>query len=379
VARERAGERYRLLETIKQYAQERLDATGDGDATRTRHLEYFLTLAERARPELIGPEQATWLAKLDLERENLLAAHGWAGHATQGGQLGLRLASSLRRYWIIRGLPTMGHRMAVDALARPDAQGHDYARCQGLFDAGQLCLWMGRYREAQQHLEESITIAREIGDRRSIALALQPLGMVHHGLGEFELARTHMEEALAMAREFGNRREIAAALIGLAQQHRFDGNLSLAEPLYREALDVGRELQDREVICVALLNLAMVSIGNAPQGVEAMLLEALGIAEEIGSRQLAQSALDVAAGLAASVEEWYQAARLYGTAETLAQQTSLQRDRTDEAFLLPLVANARRALGNAAFESTFAAGEALSYATAMGELRDWLQRRTPPA
>jgi len=375
VARERAGERYRLLETIKQYAQERLDASGDADAVRSRHLAHYLALAEQARPELVGTDQAVWLKRLDTERENLLAAHAWSEHAENGAELGLRLASALRRYWIIRGLPGIGYRLAVEALNRRDAQAHTYARCQGLFDAGQLCSWMGRYREAQGHLEESLAIARELDDRRSIALVLQPLGIAHHGLGELDIARGHFEEALAMARELGNRREIAAALIALAQVHRVEGRLDAAEPLYAEALALARDLGDREIVCVALLNLAMVIIGRtSASGVPPMLLEALVIANEIGARQLAQSVLDVAAGLAASLDDCKQAAQLYGAAETLSAETAFQRDRTDEAFLTPLMERARATLGGSGFESAVAEGRALDYDAAMEALKAWLTR-----
>ncbi|MCC6779921.1 MAG: tetratricopeptide repeat protein, partial [Hyphomicrobiales bacterium] len=376
VSLDRGGERYRLLETVRQYAQERLDASGKGDATRSRHLEHFLAFAERARPQLIGSEQAAWLDRLDAERENLLAAHAWCAHAEEGAERDLRLAAALRRYWIVRGLPAVGYRLVTEALARPDAQGHAYERCLGLFDAGQLCSWMGRYREAQQHLEQSLAIARDIGDRRSIAAALQPLGMAHQGLGEFDQARRYMEEALAMARDLGEQREIACALVALAQVHRGAGSADQAEPLYAEALALGRALADREVVCVALLNLAMVSIGRSScQGMAPMLQEALAIAEEIGSRQLAQSVLDVSAGLAASLADWTSAARLYGAAERVAKETGLQRDRADEGFLAPLVGRAREALGEAAYKASLAAGYELGYEGAIAELGEWLGRQ----
>ena len=89
VVLESEGGRYRLLETVRQYAQERLNESGEGDATRARHLAFYLALAEKARPELVGPEQGAWLARLDLERENLLAAHAWCdrrdGRAASSG------------------------------------------------------------------------------------------------------------------------------------------------------------------------------------------------------------------------------------------------------------------------------------------------------
>ena len=103
------GERYRLLETVRQYAQEKLDASGEAASARTRHLDYFLAFAEEAQPELWGPEQGKWLARLDLERENFLAAHRVVRpRATRAPSAGLRLVYALQLYWLPRGLIELG-------------------------------------------------------------------------------------------------------------------------------------------------------------------------------------------------------------------------------------------------------------------------------
>jgi predicted ATPase/DNA-binding winged helix-turn-helix (wHTH) protein len=374
VTLEAGGERYRLLDTVRQYAQERLNESGEENDARTRYLGFYLALAEKARPELDGPEQGAWLARLDLERENLLSAHAWAGRAEGGATLGLRLVWALKPYWINRGFLGLGQRMTVEALACAGADERSLARCRGLFEAGQIGVFMGRYAEAQGYLEESLAIAREIGDKRRVAVALQPLGMACLGQGDMAAARAHLQEALAMARELGNKREILAALYVLAQLLRVEGELNTAEPLYGQGLALARELQDRESIAIGLLNLAMVSIGRG-SGDRAwpMLLEALAIAAEIGSKRMGQSVLEVSAGLAALREEWEYAARFYGAAEAQAGQTGLHRDPADEAFLAPRIAQAREALAAAAFATAEGAGRALVYEEAMGEARAWLE------
>jgi len=91
---ERGTTRYTMLETVRQYAQDRLNESGEGEATRNRHLAFFVALAEEAEPELVGQKQGAWFARLDLERENLLAAHSWCDHAEDGAELGLRLVFS---------------------------------------------------------------------------------------------------------------------------------------------------------------------------------------------------------------------------------------------------------------------------------------------
>jgi tetratricopeptide (TPR) repeat protein len=279
----------------------------------------------------------------------------------------------MRRYWIMRGLLGLGLRITVEALARPGAQGRTHHRCRGFFDAGQIASWMGHYGEAREYLQECIAIARELGDKRTIAGALQPLGLAALGLGDYDAARRHSEEALALARELGPKRDVAAALNALAQTHRASGNLDASEPLYEEALTMARELGDEEVTGIASLNLAMVAIGRgaADRGLAA-LQEALAVAERTGSKPIGQSVLEVSAGLAALRKAWERAARLYGTAEAQMAETGLHRDPADEAFLAPLVAAARAGLGPAAFAAAEAAGRALPYEDAMAEARAWL-------
>jgi len=376
VVLEAEGERYGLLDTVRQYAQERLVESGEGDAARARHLLFHLALAEKARPELVGPHQAAWFARLDLERENVLAAHAWCDDAEEGGQLGLRLVSALRRYWIMRGVLGLGHRVTLEALGRAGAQQRDFARCRAFFDAGQLGSWMGRYAEAQRYLEESLAIARELGDLSSVAAALQPLALALLGQGDVAAARGYLEEALALERKRGEPREVAAVLNALAQIHRVQGDLEAAEPLYENVLAIARERSDREIIAIGLLNLAMVAIGRgSPERAGAMLREAQVIAEELGSRPLGQSVLEVCAGLAASRAEWEQAVRFFGAAEAQTGKTGLHRDPADDAFLTPLIARARDGLGPKAFEAASAAGRGLTDELAIAQVREWLGSR----
>ena len=373
VAADLDAARYRLLETVRRYALDRLGRAGEEARTRSRHLAFYLALAEKARPQLVGREQGAWLARLDLERENLLSAHAWCDDAPGGAESGLKLVSSMRRYWMIRGLLGLGHRVTVEALGRPGAQQRSLARWEALCDAGQLGGWMGRYAEAQGYLEECLAIARDLGDKERVASVLQPLGLASLGQGNLLAAREYFGEALALARELGNRRELAAALNALAQLHRVEGDLDKAEPLYQDVLALARELGDRESIAIALLNLAMVSIARGfGDRVRSMLLEVSAIVDEIGSKPLAQSALEVCAGLAAFSEQWERVARLYGAVEAHTERTGLHRDPADQAFLAPLIARAQEALGAAAFAAAEATGRALAYEKATLEARAWL-------
>lgn len=370
------GERYRFLDTVQHYAAEHLSESEEEEQARKRHLAFYLTLAEEARPQLFGPEQAIWLARLDAERQNLLAAHVWCDRAPGEAESGLRLVSAVRPYWQNRGLLLLGHRVTVEALMRPGANERTHARCRALFDAGQLGCFMGRYAEAQSYLEESLAIAREIGNKERIAMALQPLALAFLGQGDAAAARRRLDEALILARELGNRREIAAALNALAQLDRMQEKLESAEALYEEVVTLARELEDRGSVAIGLLNLAMVSIGCAAgERAQGMLLEVLAICEETGSKEVGQSLLDVCAGLAALREEWERAARFYGAAAAQTERTGLRRDPTDEAFIAPLISKAGVALGEASYPAKESDGRALSYQEAMAEARAWLAHR----
>ena len=365
--------RYRLLDTVRHYALERLEESGAADETRTRHLQQYVALAERARPALTGPKQGEWLARLDLERENLLAAHAWCERAPGGAELGLQLVYLLRPYWLSRGLLGLGKRLSVDALERKGAQARDFARCRGLFVVGQFCNFRGEYDEAQRYLEESLAIARELGDKRRVVVALQPLGIAYLGRGDLATARRHLEEALVSAAELNEPRELAAACNHLGQLERVERDLDRAEALYQRMLELSRELGDRETTAIGLLDLAMVAISRG-QADEArrMLRDVLAIIDETGSKPSGQSLLEVCAGLAALRQQWIESARFYGVAQAQAAQTGIQRDPGDAAFLEPLILTAQRSLGAELFAAAAGAGRLLGYDAAIAEARVWL-------
>ena len=136
------------------------------------------------------------------------------------------------------------------------------------------------------------------------------------GVGDMIAARAHLEEAVSLARKLGNTRELTAALNALGMLHRLEGRLGEAAPICEQVLALTRELGDQEYIAIALLNLAMVCVGsNAGDRARSMLLEVMKIGEEIGSKPVSRSALEVCAALAAAHEHWLQAAQLFGVAE----------------------------------------------------------------
>ena len=163
-----AEARYRLLETVRQYARDRLLEAGQAEAVRDRHRDWFLALAEEAGPKLYGPEPGAWMDRLEREHDNLRAALAWS-EAQEQGEVGLRLGGALWWFWHVRGYWTEGREHLAGMLALPGAEARTMARAGVLVSAGMLARRQGDYRAERALAEESLAICRELGDKSGIA------------------------------------------------------------------------------------------------------------------------------------------------------------------------------------------------------------------
>ena len=370
VLREEESERYLLLETVRQYALEQLGESADQDEVRSRHLAYYAALAEKAIPGLVGPSPGDWIARLDPEQKNILAAHSWPGRDDLDAELALRLAVATFHIWTHRGPLAVGYRMTVESLRRPRAQKRNLARCRALAAASQFAVFLGLHGDALRCAEESLAIGREIGDRGRVAMALQLLGMVRSEQGDRATALGHFEESLALTRDVGPTRRVAAALQNLALWHQQGGNLDAAEALLEQSLALARDESDRSANTVAAsCSLAGLLVNRtAYERARAMLIEATEIAAEIGSKWAEGLALSGVAELAASTGDWDRAARFIGASEALSEQTGIHRDGS-------LDVRVRKALDTSAFDAARDSGRALSHAEVTAEVRAWLEGR----
>ena len=207
--------RYRLLETVRQYARERLLESGGGEAVRNRHLDYFLALAEEAEPKLTGAEQAEWLQLLDGEHDNLRAALTWSSATGGDATSGLRLAGALWWFWYARGYLGEGRGWLSGLLAAAPSRQATAARAKALNGAGRLARQQSDYPAAQVLLNESLAIQRKLGDRRGIATSLSNLGLMAWDQGDYPSARAMYEESQMIRRELGDRWGIAVSLNNL--------------------------------------------------------------------------------------------------------------------------------------------------------------------
>jgi tetratricopeptide (TPR) repeat protein len=208
---------YRLLETVRQYAREKLAAEPQSEIFRRQHRDYFVSVAEDATWKLVGFDQVEWLNRLEAEHDNLRAALEFCADDPGSGEPGLRLAGSLWRFWTRRGYLREGRARLAAALAHPGAGEMSQARGDAINGAGTLTYRLGEFAAARGFFEQALAIRRALGDRRGTAMSLNNLGKV---ATEFyrdpAAARQYLEESLALLRDLGDRQWFAMALGNLA-------------------------------------------------------------------------------------------------------------------------------------------------------------------
>jgi predicted ATPase/DNA-binding winged helix-turn-helix (wHTH) protein len=286
------GDRYRMLETVRDYARERLDKSGPAQTVRERHRDYFLALAEEAEPNLSGAEQSALLQRLQTEHENLRSALQWS-LADDESAAGLRLCGALQQFWGTRGHLSEGRDWCARVLAKTNSADRSQDRAKVLGAAGLLAFFQADFAAALAQLEESLAIRRQLGDQRGIAIALNNLGNIATDQGDYSLAKALFEETLAIRRERGDRQGIATTLGNLGTVARQLGDLSTSRALQEDSLAIRRELGDQWGIGATLNNLGNVALDQSDfASAQAMFNECLAIMRDLGDRSAIAHALN---------------------------------------------------------------------------------------
>ena len=250
--------RYRLLETIRQYARDRLLDNGTGDAVRKRHRDYFLTLAEEIVPKLKGAELAGWLHLLEEEHENFRASLGWSLNGTEFVEA-LRFCAALQRFWFTRCHLSEGREWCAQALGKPGTQGRLQERADTLLGAGVMARLQGDYPAAQSHLKESLALSEQLENKIGVANSLNNLGSIAIDQGDFPSARAFIENSLIFFREIENKAGIASSLNVLGVVALCQCDYLSARKYCEESLAISRELKDTGCIAGALGNLGIIA------------------------------------------------------------------------------------------------------------------------
>ena len=243
--------RFAMLEIIREYGLEQLALSGEEAAVQGVHAHFFLNMAETGERELLGPRQTVWLVRLDEESDNLRAVLEWA-NAHGEADIGLRLVGALWRYWYMRSNLSEGRKWSLGLLAMPQAAGRTEARAKALNGAANLIYNQGDYDAARQLHEESLSIAREIGDERAISGSLNNLGLIARSQGDYAKARTLFEEARDYNRRTGNKSWEAINLNNLGTVLQQQGEYPKAYSLEEESLALFTQQRDKSGIAMAL-------------------------------------------------------------------------------------------------------------------------------
>ena len=294
--------RYRLLETVRQYGRHRLHEAGEVLEVGRRHRDWYLDLAERADPELRGPNQEAWFAHLEADRDNLRAALEWSSRDAGEAESGLRLAGALWWFWFVRSHFTEGRR-SFQQLSEAGQGASPVVRARALKGAGVLAVAQGEFEAAGGFLDESLDLSRSVGDRREIAWALGWLGVRAMYMGDNEVAVASSNESLASWRELGDKWCVAWGQMAVAAVTSVSGNLDQARPLLGDSLSRFRELRDKWGTALVLHILGVVALASGQaERARSLIEESLPIWREAGDRR----------GIARALGNLGQVARLKG-------------------------------------------------------------------
>jgi predicted ATPase/DNA-binding winged helix-turn-helix (wHTH) protein len=399
--------RFTMLETIREYALEKLEASRERASTKRAHAAYCLVLAEEEATGQADAEGAEWLQRLDLENDNFRASLEWLIE-TGDAQWGLRLGVALFRYWemreyLVEGRDRLGKLLNIAGAATPTN-----ARARALFAAGVLATEQGDYVPADALFQESLDIARQLGDKHGAAVSLNALAVNARDRGNVAAARSLFEESLALWRELGDQKAVARSLSNLANVVKLQGDnararslygecLSIfeelgdrmgvawamnyqgdvardqgdskaAQELYEQALTIFRELDDRWGIAGTLADLGSLAReqGECPTA-HSMYRESIKTFQELDHKRGIARVLEYFAGLAAIQLEPERSLRLAGAAAALRQSIGAPLAPAEQAKLETNLRPARQALPNAVSSAAWLEGRGLSVEEAVEE------------
>jgi non-specific serine/threonine protein kinase len=393
--------RYHLLETIRQYAHEKLSESGGLDKVRNKHLLYFMEWAETGEPYLQGEGQIEWLDKFEADHDNIRAALDFAASAGKAEE-GLRLASPAGIFWRFRGFPTEGRKRLEVALGHPGAQEPTLSRARALRSAYVLAFYQSEYAKVRQLADESLKIAQKFGKEgkmetadafeilaeyhsetgdfdsapplyeKALALykeleyvigvgdALKMLGFGAMRTGDYEQAEKRLSEALSVCRQSGDRHQIASALVGLGELAVRKGELARAKSLLLEGLSVARNVGEKWGVAIALGTLGWAAMRERDfMEMKELLGQSLAIRMDTEDKGGTAWCLEKLAEAAYLLRDYEKAGIVFGAAAGIRAPVNSSMDPADQPNYNQIVSELRAKLGENKFLSLWAKGETM--------------------
>ena len=363
--------RLTMLATVREYGLELLEASGEAGVIRSRHVAYFVSLAEEAVQKLFGPEQIAWLRRLDVDHDNLRAVLTWSQAGEIPVEIGLRLVGTLHAFWSKRGFLGESRGRVAALLAVPGAEAPTVGRARALWHAAWLAFHQADYAAGRSLAKESAQIHRRMNDLRGVGRALVVQALAEANLDNTSTARSLLEESVAIARKEGNRFELAIALGNLGGVVQSEGDYEAAAALRGEAASIAREIGDRESLGTALAGLASLArLRGSHEESAALWKEDLVVSSEIGHRWITLRALAGLAGAACLAGDHGRAARIFGAVEAVREAAGTRELPGWRAINDRDVADARAAIGDKAFSAAWADGQGMSLEQAVAYALD---------
>ena len=390
-----------MLETLREFGLEQLEASGEGETVRGRHANFFLTLAEGAEASLESGEQVQWMGRIEQEHDNLRAALEWSKTAEGMGEICLRLAGALGYFWEVHGHFSEGRERLSAMLSMQIAQGQTAARAKLLARAAELAYRQsdypathvlaqesleiyrkvgdkqgiasmliklgnaaterGSYATASRFLEEALTIWREQKDKHGTARALISLGFSALRSGDAHLANVRLEEALSLSRELGDARSMGFELSGLGEVALRQRDYARATQLMEESLELRRQLGNKWGVGVSLGMLGWVAMRERDwDRAIARLGKSLEVRQEIGDKGGSAWCLERLAGIAMAQGQAEKAVRMFGAAAVLRSSIGSVIDPVDQARYKKNLDSLRTKLGRQRFKEAWDEGHAMT-------------------
>ena len=403
--------RYRLLETVRQFAASKLEAEGPtaAESARAAHRDYFALLAESAAPRLVSHDQAQWLDRLDLELDNLRVAMAFSRHH-QDPRHGLRLVTDLRMFFKARGHAAEGIEALKALLEAPLGDGAESIRARALAAEAYLLEQMGDYPAAESCAEEALAIARLAGDEYLVADLLdvssflllrrgQPevaMPLIESGLeiarrlegghlearllagrafaldvqGDHGAAARDASESVLIYRQVGDQRQVGTMLGNLGYCELSTGDLEAARVHLSESLEIARVLSDRYGVVYETFNLGLAEyLSGSPAAAEVLFTESLELAWRLGMKASIAYAL-VGLAMTAGGDDTAMCARLHGAADEALRALGETVEPLEAALRDIARERLRAAMGTDSFNFEYAAGRVMGLGAAVVQALD---------
>ena len=352
----RSTDRFSMLATIRQFAQERLAEQGDVRNLQRKHALHYLALAERAEPELRGPAQRGWLDRLELDHDNLRAALSWSLEAGDA-DVGLRLTAALWRFWRVHHL-TEGSRALETVLKM--ATGPPLLRTRVLLGASRLAMDEGDLERTLARADEALVAARASSAAREIAAATENLGLMMLVTGSTSRALTLLEDSVARFRALGDPVGTADALNNLANAQLAAGDTGGATESGKQAFALQRDAGNALGLAFALNTLGYVALHEGDLELSSSRLEeSLILFQELGDLSRIGDSLEGLAHVAAGQGDDRRAVTLWAAGESFRAKAGKHMEPQETALHEDALSRARTRMGEPAFAVALVEGAAL--------------------